>query len=208
MIGPHQHPVARRLKIFKAEHSVPNRRPCSSGCATGVAGVRKVVLPSVELDLEEPLGDVRVRGPVFTIVPILTRSQVGAGLLDGVDEMQRPRDPTWVVTAWWTSIIVRGGALLGEMHNESRRLLLEDAADEVVVAEVPLVEADLLARELLDGGQAARHGRDGRITDQPDLLDPFAGHEVVNPRDIVSAGEEMQREREYQCEITGDQDTM
>ena len=150
----------------------------------------KLVLASVVLNLDVPLLDVNVRGPVLSHCPELDQVAVRRQLLDGVQHVQRADNVILLRVDGPRPINhgVRRRALLSKVDDGLRLEGGERLLQEAPVAHVADHELDVLSGNLgpLLDAVVRRGDRGQRVGSKLQIDGP--PHQVVHDGDLVSAG--------------------
>ena len=142
--GPHPPDPAAELDVVRVVHLGEVVE------AVGVLRERERVGPALVGDLDEPLFDLDVRGPVLAHRPELHQVDRGVDLRDRVEDVEGVHD---VVVLRVDGVLlvdhrVRRGPLLGEVHDRVGPELADHPVGEVRVDQVADPAGDLAARDL------------------------------------------------------------
>jgi hypothetical protein len=170
-------------------------------------GVEHPVVTTVVLDLDEPLLDVDVRGPVLAHGPELDHVAIRSVVAHRKEHIEGAHHVVdlRLHTVTGADHRVGGGALLGEVDDGVGLGGAYQLVDRGGVTEVDLVPVELVAALRLPAGHPVGNRGDRRQAVRPALLVPAAPHQAVDCDDVMAACREVKGGRPSEIAI-GPQD--
>ena len=172
----------------------------------GLLRVGQHIGPPLVGDLDEPLFDVDVGVPVLPHGPELHEVDVRVRLLNGVHDVEVPDDIVDLGVDRMLAVDhgVRSRALLTEVHDGVRLGLGDHAIRECGVGQVADADVDGMTRELLPAVDSLGERGDRHQAVDPHLAVVFTAHEVVDDRDLVSQGRQVQSCRPAEIAVSSE----